>query len=150
MSPGWTMGAEAPAMRGGARGAPGRRSARCRWTTRAGYRPTWPAGSTPGRGERGGQTQPNGRIQHQYRTPHVKGQGPARRRSDPAVRDLGGLSFIVRTVRAATEHEVVVAFLRAEIDSERHDQRSLNELHAEGRPRSVVDAPELRDPEANV
>src|SRR6266567_939128 len=69
------VGGRSPAMRGGARGAPGRRSARCGRTTATEYRPTWPAGSTPGRGARGGQTQPNGRIRHQYRTPHVIGQG---------------------------------------------------------------------------
>ena len=56
----------------------------------------------------------------------------------------------MRTIRGASEDEVVAAFLQAEIDSERHAQRILRELHANGRPKSIVDSPDLEDPEANA
>jgi len=45
---------------------------------------------------------------------------------------------------------VIAAFLRAEIDSERHERRILKELRADRRPRSVVDSPDLEDPEENA
>ena len=77
-------------------------------------------------------------------------QGAGQSPSGPAMCDLATLGTVVRMVRRATEDEVVGVFLRAEIDSERHDQRILKELQADGRCRSVVDAPDFQDTGANA
>ncbi len=56
----------------------------------------------------------------------------------------------MRTIRDASEDEVVAAFLQAEIDSDRHAQKILTELHADGRPKSIVDSPDFEDHEGNA
>lgn len=56
----------------------------------------------------------------------------------------------MRTLREANEDEVVAAFLQAEIDSERHAQKILKELHADDRPKSIVDSPDVEDHEGNA
>jgi hypothetical protein len=56
----------------------------------------------------------------------------------------------VRAVRHATEDEVIAAFLRAEIDSDRHKDRVLRDLRVNGRPRSIVKRPDLTDPKENA
>src|SRR6266511_1883104 len=65
-------------------------------------------------------------------------------------RSASSLGDIMRTIRAASEDEVVAAFLQAEIDSERHAQKILRELHADGRPKSIVDSPDFEDHEGNA
>ena len=55
----------------------------------------------------------------------------------------------MRTIRSATEDEVVAEFLRAEIDSDRWATRILELLRSDGRARSIVDHPDLEEPEAN-
>jgi hypothetical protein len=56
----------------------------------------------------------------------------------------------VRTVTEASEDEVILAFLQAEIDSERHAPKMLKALRADGRPRSLVDSAVLEDPGQNA
>jgi hypothetical protein len=55
----------------------------------------------------------------------------------------------MRTIRTASEDEVVAAFLRAEIDSERQADRIMDLLRSDGQSRSIIDAPDLADLEAN-
>lgn len=45
---------------------------------------------------------------------------------------------------------MIASFLRAEIDSDRHKDRMLRELRANGRPRSIVERPDLADPDENA
>jgi hypothetical protein len=56
----------------------------------------------------------------------------------------------LRSVRRATEDEVVASFLRAEIDSERHHAAILRRLQTDQRSRSIVDSPDLSDPDENA
>jgi hypothetical protein len=56
----------------------------------------------------------------------------------------------MRLVRSASEDEVIAAFLRAEIDSDRFGQGILAALEADHRPRSIVDSAILRDPEESM
>jgi hypothetical protein len=56
----------------------------------------------------------------------------------------------VRTLREATEDEVIAAFLGAEIESDRHDRATVHELNADRRPWSIVGSPNLDDPEENA
>ncbi len=60
------------------------------------------------------------------------------------------LDVTVRMIRDASEDEVVEAFLQAEIDSERHAQKILSELQADGRPKSIVDSPDFESPEGRA
>lgn len=56
----------------------------------------------------------------------------------------------MRALGEANEDEVLAAFLQAEIDSERHAQKILKELHADDRPKSIVDSPDFEDHEGNA
>jgi len=56
----------------------------------------------------------------------------------------------VRTVRGASEDEVIASFLQAEIDSERHAEKILKELRADLQPPSVISSADLEDSEANA
>jgi len=56
----------------------------------------------------------------------------------------------MRLVRSASEDEVIAAFLRAEIDSDRFGQSILTALEADHRPRAIVDSANLHDPQENT
>src|SRR5205809_2898151 len=56
----------------------------------------------------------------------------------------------MRTIRAVTEDEVIAAFLRAEIDSDRFGQAILKALQADNQPRTIVDVPNLNDHRQNA
>ena len=56
----------------------------------------------------------------------------------------------MRRIRAASEAEMIAAFLRAELNSPRHGERIRELLPAAGLDESGLLAPELEDAEANA
>jgi hypothetical protein len=68
---------------------------------------------------------------------------------DLSLGSLPGSRIALRLVRSASEDEVIAAFLRAEIDSDRFGQGILVALEADHRRRAIVDSANMRGPQEN-